>query len=159
MKLLILMVILIAACGDGSNSTIETFATPTPSPVQSCTVTQNASNTVIACSDGSQAVIPSLIQPISPVGIISACGEASSPWKEVLICLSNGSLLSSFSETMSGQDTRLAIIPDGNYINTDESGCNFTVSSNSTVRTVSWNSGTNQYSTWNAGQSQCIINP
>lgn len=152
---LILILILLFACNNGTG-TIETLVQSSPAP--GCTVTQTTTNTIISCPDGTTANIPSLIEPISPVGIITPCGAASSPWKEVIICLSNGGLLSSFSETMSGQDTRLSIIPDGNYIDTDESGCNFTVSTTPTVRNVSWNSGSNQYSAWPAETDQCVIN-
>jgi hypothetical protein len=94
--------------------------------------------------------------PFSPVSPITPCGANSSPWKEVLLCLSNGSVLSDFSETMSGQDTRLSFIAAGSYIDTDESGCNFSVSvDNSNNTTVSWSSGHNSYSTWSSGSVIC----
>lgn len=87
-----------------------------------------------------------LVQAIEP------CGAASSPWKEVLLGLQGGQILSAFSETESGQDTRLSFIPNGTYEDTDESGCNFTVAGDgATWSSISWAAGTNQYSTWPAG--------
>lgn len=88
----------------------------------------------------------SLVQAIMP------CGSASSPWKEVLLGLQGGQLLSSFSENAGGQNTRLSFIPNGSYIDTDSSGCNFSVSGNgSTTSQISWGSGSNAYSSWAAG--------
>lgn len=156
MKKLILLSIFIflVSCNNDQIPTISS----NPPPAGGCSVTQTSVNTIITCPDGTTASIPALIQPISPVGIITPCGSQSSPWKEVLICLSDGDILSSFSETISGQDTRLAIIPNGNYIDTDESGCNFTVSSDSNNVYVSWNTGSNQYSSWASETDKCVIN-
>lgn len=88
----------------------------------------------------------SLVQAIEP------CGAASSPWKEVLLGLMGGQLLASFSENAGGQNTRFAFIPNGSYVDTDSSGCTFTVSGNgSTTSQISWNAGSNGYSNWVAG--------
>lgn len=87
-----------------------------------------------------------LVQAIEP------CGAASSPWKETLLGLEGGQLLSDFSETASGQNTRLSFIPNGSYVDTDSSGCNFTVSGDgSTNSQISWGAGSNAYSTWPSG--------
>ena len=60
--------------------------------------------------------------------------------------------MSDFSETASGQNTRLAFIPNGTYQDTDESGCQFTVAGdNLTYSSISWGAGSNSYSTWPAG--------
>lgn len=86
------------------------------------------------------------------VQAIMPCGFSSSPWKEVILGLQGGQLLSSFSETMGGQNTRLSFIPNGSYIDTDSSGCNFSVSGDgSTTSQISWGSGSNAYSSWSAG--------
>lgn len=87
-----------------------------------------------------------LVQAIEP------CGAASSPWKETLLGLQGGQILSDFSETASGQNTRLAFMPNGSYTDTDESGCTFSVSGdNSTWSTITWSAGSNAYSTWPSG--------
>jgi hypothetical protein len=94
--------------------------------------------------------------PYSVLGPIQPCGAASSPWKEVLLCLSNGSILGSFSETASGQNTRFAFLPAGTYQDTDESGCNFSVAVGPDSSSVlSWTAGSNQYSTWQANSIIC----
>lgn len=86
------------------------------------------------------------------VQVIEPCGYNSSPWKEVLLGLQGGQLLSSYSENVSGQNTRFVFIPDGSYIDTDSSGCNFTVTGDgSTTSQISWGAGSNAYSTWIAG--------
>jgi len=88
----------------------------------------------------------SLVQAIEP------CGANSSPWKETLLGLQGGQILASFSETVSGQNTRFAFIPNGSYIDTDSSGCNFSVTGDGTTWSqINWGSGSNVYSTWVAG--------
>lgn len=75
------------------------------------------------------------------VGIITPCGPNSSPYKEVLLLLANGSVLASFSDNVSGTNTRFALIPDGSYQDTDASACPFTLSTSGTTRTISWSGG------------------
>lgn len=92
----------------------------------------------------------SVVHPIAP------CGEASSPWKEVLLCLADGSILATFSSAMDGNQTRLSFIPAGSYIDTDQSGCHFSVANDGLGgHTVSWAAGSNQYSTWSAESYTC----
>lgn len=86
--------------------------------------------------------------PYTVVNVIQPCGAASSPYKEVLLLLENGDLLASFSETASGQNTRFAFLPDGSYVDTDASGCAFTVSTVGSTRSVSWTGGG---LSWNTG--------
>lgn len=95
----------------------------------------------------------------NPVSLIAPCTVASSPYKEELLCLNNGDVLASFSDTMSGSNTRFALIGSGSFIDTDDSGCNFSVSiDNSGDTTVSWSSGSNQYATWTASSITCVNN-
>lgn len=93
---------------------------------------------------GSNAQSYTVVQEITP------CGAASSPWKEVLLQLAGGDLLGSFSDNASGLNTRFSNIPDGGYVDTDNSGCNFTVSTSGSTRSISWAAGHNSYSTWAA---------
>lgn len=87
-----------------------------------------------------------LVQAIEP------CGANSSPWKEVILGLVGGQLLSSFSDNSSGSNTRFSFIPNGSYVDTDSSGCNFTVAGDGlTTSSISWGAGSNSYSTWSAG--------
>lgn len=98
--------------------------------------------------------------PFSPIYPITPCGANSSPWKEVLLCLEDGSILADFSEDMQGEETRLAFIPPGSYEDTDNSGCYFNVASDGNGgNTVSWGAGSNQYATWNAGGYDCQAQP
>lgn len=87
---------------------------------------------------------------------IAPCTNASSPWKEQLLCYNNGQLMADFSATMSGNETRLSFIPAGSYEDTDDSGCNFSVSTDSAGDSVvSWSAGSNQYATWTASSVTC----
>lgn len=84
-------------------------------------------------ADGRDAVLPGT----TPVGLIHACGDTVA-YKEVLLLLANGQVLGSFSQDTGGTMTRLALLPDGTYMNTDTSGCVFTLSTSGTTRSISW---------------------
>ena len=75
----------------------------------------------------------------TPVEPIIACGNQVA-YKEVLLRLSNGQVLGSFSQDASGTMTRLSFLPDGTYMNTDTSGCIFSLSTSAdqTSRSISW---------------------
>lgn len=95
----------------------------------------------------------------TPVTFIAPCTNASSPYKEQLICLNNGEVYSSFSDTAAGSETRFAFLTAGSFVDTDDSGCNFSVSIDTSGNTtVSWGAGSNQYATWVAGSSKCVAN-
>jgi len=77
----------------------------------------------------------------TPVQTVTPCGPNSSSYKEVLLVLADGSILCDFSLNLAGQDTRLTLLPDGSYIDTDESGCEFTVSTSGDTRSITWAGG------------------
>lgn len=82
----------------------------------------------------------------SPVGIIQPCGATSSAYKEALLGLTGGFILSEFSGSSDGLTVRNTLLPDGSYEDTDASGCTFSVSTASNGnRTVSWNGGQATY--------------
>ena len=90
---------------------------------------------------------------------IAPCTEASSPYKEQLLCLNDGGLLGDFSDSASGLNTRFAFIPTGSYVDTDDSGCNFSVLVDSNGNsTLTYTAGNNQYGTWVAGSVTCNNN-
>lgn len=94
--------------------------------------------------------------PLSVISTVAPCTNASSPWKEQLLCLSDGSLLGDFSDNASGLNTRFAFIPNGSYIDTDSSGCNFNVNvASDGSSTVSWNAGSNSYGNWTTASQTC----
>lgn len=82
----------------------------------------------------------------TPVRVITPCGPTSATYKEVLLLLEDGSLLSSFSDNQSGFNTRLAFLPDGSYMDTDGSNCQFNVITNGSTRSVIWAGG---HASWN----------
>ncbi len=85
--------------------------------------------------DGQNGVTPaySTVEPILP------CGNTVA-YKEVLLRLQNGQVLGSFSQDVHGEMTRLAFLPDGSYIDTDTSGCTFSLatSPDGNTRFISW---------------------
>jgi len=85
--------------------------------------------------NGQNATVPGY----TPVEPIYACGN-NVAYKEVLLRLSNGQVLGSFSDNVEGRMTRLAFLPDGNFVNTDNSGCSFSLSTSSDgkTRSISW---------------------
>jgi hypothetical protein len=90
---------------------------------------------------------------LSLVQLIAPCGEASSDYKEQLMLFSDGSLLADFSASSDADTVRLSFIPDGVYIDTDDSGCEFTVSTSGATRTLTWGAGSSSDdpSGWSAG--------
>ncbi|MBL7543876.1 MAG: hypothetical protein JNL11_08670 [Bdellovibrionaceae bacterium] len=85
--------------------------------------------------NGVNAVLPAY----TPVETIVACGNNVSH-KEVLLRLNNGQVLGTFSNDTGGTMTRLAFIQDGTFMNTDNSGCVFSLSTSSdgATRSISW---------------------
>lgn len=82
-----------------------------------------SSNTICNGTNGQNAPI----QPFAPVEVLDPCG-AQSTFDEVLLRLSNGNVLASFSQNASGLNTRFTLIPDGNFGTTDNTNCSFSLS-------------------------------
>jgi hypothetical protein len=89
----------------------------------------------VTMCNGQDAVTPAYatVEPILP------CGNTVA-FKEVLLRLRNGQVLRSFSNDASGAMTRLAFLPDGSFIDTDNSSCTFSLSTSDDgkLRSVSW---------------------
>lgn len=65
------------------------------------------------------------VNALDIVEIVDPCGDAPNIIDEVLIKLQNGQVLVSVSDSASGKNTRLSILPPGKYQTTDGSGCVF----------------------------------
>ena len=70
----------------------------------------------------------------SIVAIIDPCGDGAG-FDEVLLQLADGRYVASFSENKNGKNTRLSVLPAGNYETTDDTGCHFSIDA---TGTVSW---------------------
>lgn len=71
--------------------------------------------------------------PFTPVALLNPCGDNPSLNDEVLVLLSNGTLLASFSSNSSGLNTRLGILRAGTYITTDGDNCTFTLDNSGNI--------------------------
>lgn len=78
---------------------------------------------------GADAQLP----PFALVQIIDPCDDAPNVYDEVIIRLSNGQLLASFSDNVNGYNTRFSILPPGNYITTDGSYCHISIAFDLTI--------------------------
>lgn len=143
---------LLIACSDPGIGNIT--ATPVPGTTgfpQTCSVSTVAGGVLITCPDGTSATLLNGVNglpgadspptPLTPIAAVEPCGQASSAYKEVLLILENGDIFSSFSDSLNGANTRNTFLPDGNYIDTDDSGCQFSVSTNGSTRSIVWGSG------------------
>lgn len=61
------------------------------------------------------------------VAILDPCGDSPSAIDEVLLQLSDGTILASFSGNGSALSVRLAILPNGNYSTTDGTNCQINI--------------------------------
>ncbi len=90
---------------------------------------------------------PAGIDPNAIVAVFSPCPTNTSAYREVLLILNTGQIVSSFSDDFAGDSTRFTLLPDGSYIDTDNSGCNFTVSTDSInhLRIISYPGGSQSW--------------
>jgi len=63
----------------------------------------------------------------TPVSIIDPCGNHPSVQDEIMLKLSNGQILASFSDNASGLNTRFSLLGAGSFITSDGSYCFFSV--------------------------------
>lgn len=130
---------------NGVSCTVQTITPSASSPTGGALLTCGLTQVVVynGAANAAAAMLQ-IVQQITP------CGPNSSPWKEVLLQLAGGLLVGSFSDNSSGLNTRLSDLPDGSYVDTDNSGCNFSVFTSGSTRSVSWSSGSNSYGSWSA---------
>ena len=86
-------------------------------------------------TNGADAPVPMY----AAVDSIQPCGN-NGAYKEVLLRLQSGQVLASFSNDTGGTMTRLAFLPDGTFMTTDSTSCQFTLatSQDGTTRSISW---------------------
>lgn len=63
----------------------------------------------------------------TPVGLLDPCGDAPGRYDEIFLKLSNGTILASFSDNVSGLNTRFSVLSPGTYQTTDGDNCIFTI--------------------------------
>lgn len=101
-------------------------------------------------TNGTNATVPAF----TPVFAITPCGANSSTYKEVLLGLAGGSILSEFSGSSDALQTRNTLLQDGSYYDTDSSECNFSVlTSSNGNRTVKWDGTSANGGTYHAGSA------
>jgi hypothetical protein len=106
---------------------------------ESCQVTQAINGALITCGLTSALVLNGQDGQDAPptaytvTEVIDPCGNHLTRIDEVLLKLANGSIIASFSDNVSGLNTRFAIIGAGTYGTTDGTGCVFNVSNSGVV--------------------------
>lgn len=75
--------------------------------------------------------------------VIDPCGKVGS-YDEVLLAFANGNLVALFV-TSNHQYPRFSLIPDGNYLTSDNTSCYFSVSTSGSTRTVTWTGGSESW--------------
>lgn len=96
-------------------------------------------------ADGADAPVSAY----APAEVIVPCGNTGS-FSEVLLRLHNGQILVSFSDNTQGAMTRLVLLPDGTYMTTDNTGCQFSLATEGSTRSISW--GGEVRSSWSVSQ-------
>lgn len=71
--------------------------------------------------------------PFSPTGLVEPCGDAPGVFDEVFIRLANGSIVASFSDNISGYNTRFSLLTPGTYQTTDGDNCIFSLDNNGNI--------------------------
>lgn len=94
----------------------------------------NRNNTVDVNEDANVAVAvvchgESATGLFNAVEVLNPCGDAPGVYDEVLLRLTDGTVLASFSENVNGKNTRFSLIGPGTYQTTDGTGCVFTLTS------------------------------
>jgi hypothetical protein len=114
-----------------------------------CTVTRSGNISTISCPDGTRAQLSdgvdgndgadgvdgedgddAVVNGSTILAVIDPCGDTAGIHDEVLLRLSNNTLISSFSDAASGLNTRFSLLRPGSYITTDGSVCRFTIDAN-----------------------------
>ena len=136
----------VAECANGG-----TVIAMAQAPAGTAYTTSEPDQSIVVVCNGQNGTSPlSIMYPVAP------CTNASSPYKEQLLCLNSGGLLGDFSDNANGLNTRFAFIPTGSYIDTDDSGCQFNVSvASNGSSTLTYAAGHNQYGSWVAGSVTC----
>lgn len=67
------------------------------------------------------------------VAIKDPCGKQGNNYNEVFLKLSDGSYIASFSDNSSGKNTRFVVLEDGQFVTSDGTSCQFTVSDDGKV--------------------------
>ena len=118
--------------------------------------TSEVTQVAVVCNgaQGPQGMQGASAPSFTAVTPITPCGSSSSSYKEVLMGMANGVILSEFSGSATNANlVRNTLLPDGSYYDTDDSQCNFSVSTATGNRTVQWNGTSGSGNTYHPGQA------
>lgn len=106
-------------------------------PDSVCSVQHVAEGAIIACPDGTRVLVDNGVDGIDGKDatfsgltirrIINPCGDRPFFNDEIMLELSDGSVISSFSDNVAGMNTRFSLLGPGSYMTTDGDHCYFTV--------------------------------
>lgn len=69
----------------------------------------------------------------TPVGLVDPCGAKPEYYNEVFLRLADGTLLASFSDNVSGLNTRFSVLIAGSYMTSDGTNCLFSIDSHGNI--------------------------
>jgi hypothetical protein len=93
--------------------------------------TSEIKSTSVTCNGLNGA--PAVPNPFDVISLIDPCGATPGHYNEVFIKFTNGTMLASFSDSASGNNTRFSVLVPGSYVTTDGTGCHFTVNSGGVI--------------------------
>lgn len=128
----VLSLLMLAMTGCGLQSQINSLRNDVQNDQSQITTLQNGVSTLQAQSNAELVQLATLQGYTNIVAIFDPCGPQGA-YNEVFLKLSTGQYLASFSNDAAGDDTRFALLTDGNYETTDGTNCYFTVSGSGTV--------------------------
>ena len=67
------------------------------------------------------------------VAMINPCDDAPGILDEILLVMSDGTVIASVSANANGDNTRFSVLPPGTYVTTDGDHCTFTLEASGTL--------------------------
>jgi hypothetical protein len=130
------------SCTDGTNYTVYNGKNGSNGENGiSCIVNRTVEDdgALITCGDIQVFIYDGEDGVNSIIEIIHTCPDIKLPYREVLLRLSDGNILASFSDSIAGYNTRFSLLQAGNYMNTDGSYCYFSVDEDLMVKDMNGN--------------------
>lgn len=97
---------------------------------KSCDVTQLDNGALISCPDSSSVILNGKDSLLGINELINPCGESGLQYEEILLRLSDNSIVAYFEN---GNKRFLSQLSSGDYVTTDGENCYFTIDENNNI--------------------------